>query len=315
MSERLVVTSGDKYIDIDAYAAIIGYAELLRRQGFDSVAVTTAPYNESIPPMVQKWPVELDRAYDSRPNDEFILLDVSDSEHFDTFVDVERVVEIIDHHPGHEVEWRDRLGDKAVIEYVGAVATQIHERWEEAGKTQGMPSVIAKLLGTAILDNTLDFTSAMTTERDKQAYRALKQLGEINDEWKSQYFAECQETIMSDLPRAIANDFKIIEVPWLKTEVCFGQLVVWNGQSVLAQRREVETELAAIRAHWFMNVVSVEERKSYFLCGDSATQQWLAELLEISPGAPGCLETDRAWLRKEVLKRHYVKLDHGPKNP
>lgn len=43
-----IVTSGNKYLDIDAYASIIAYAYLLRLKRIPAKAVSTSKLNESI---------------------------------------------------------------------------------------------------------------------------------------------------------------------------------------------------------------------------------------------------------------------------
>ena len=43
---------------------------------------------------------------------------MSDPAYFDKVVDVEKVDEVIDHHPGFEQHWQDRIGDK----FQGSVA-------------------------------------------------------------------------------------------------------------------------------------------------------------------------------------------------
>lgn len=48
-----IVTSGRKYLDIDAYASMIAYRELLRVLGEDVVAVSTALLNQSVPKMIR----------------------------------------------------------------------------------------------------------------------------------------------------------------------------------------------------------------------------------------------------------------------
>lgn len=50
-----VVTSGSAYVDIDAYAGCVTYAELLQVQGNEAEAISTAPLNESISKTVRNW--------------------------------------------------------------------------------------------------------------------------------------------------------------------------------------------------------------------------------------------------------------------
>lgn len=86
-----VVTSGSAYLDIDAFACCIAYAELLNHQGIDARAVSNAPLNVSISRTVLGWQSSLD---DYLPNtgDEYVLVDVSDYQHFDPLVELEQVV-------------------------------------------------------------------------------------------------------------------------------------------------------------------------------------------------------------------------------
>ena len=67
-----VVTSGSAYLDIDAYACCIAYAELLNLQGVDARAVSSAPLNASISKTVLGWQSSLDD-YLPRAGDEFVL--------------------------------------------------------------------------------------------------------------------------------------------------------------------------------------------------------------------------------------------------
>ncbi len=76
-----IVTSGSAYIDIDAYAGCVGYAELLRAQGQEAKAVSTAPWNESITKSIRSLQAPLEKDY--KPGvDSFVLIDVSDPEYF-----------------------------------------------------------------------------------------------------------------------------------------------------------------------------------------------------------------------------------------
>jgi len=78
-------------------------------------------FNNSIPTTVRSWSVSLDREYTPHQDDSFTLIDVSEPKYFEKFVDLERIDEIIDHHPGLEDYWQERIGDRAIIERIGAV--------------------------------------------------------------------------------------------------------------------------------------------------------------------------------------------------
>ena len=125
----VVITSGGKYIDIDAYAGCISYAVLLRSANIPAKAVTTAPLNESIPELIKKINFSFEN-YEPTDNDEFILLDVSDPNMFDSIVRMENIIRVIDHHTGYEDYWKEKVLnkkiDKAEIEFIGSVCTNIY---------------------------------------------------------------------------------------------------------------------------------------------------------------------------------------------
>ena len=80
-----IVTSGSNYIDIDAYAGIIAYANLLNLKGIPAKAVSTAKLNESITPSLLNLNTVLDE-YEKSDSDNFIILDVSNKDYFDIYI-------------------------------------------------------------------------------------------------------------------------------------------------------------------------------------------------------------------------------------
>lgn len=298
-----IVTSGSAYVDIDAYAGCIAYAELLQVQGIEAAAVSTAILNESISKTVRSWEAPLRTDYVTTDTDTFTLIDVSDPAYFDKVVAVERVDEVIDHHPGFEQYWQDRIGDKADIEFIGAACTLVYERWMAADLLSKMSVTSARLLICGILDNTLNFGAKVTTERDAKAHKALLAQAELSEDWTAQYFSECQEAILEDAVTAVDNDTKTLMFNTYERPICFGQLVVWDGRQVLAKHSEVlRKNLSEKKPDWFMNLISVGERKSYFVTDNAGVQAWLSSLLGVEFDGSVAI-ADRLWLRKEVIKR------------
>lgn len=56
----IIVTSGKRYIDIDGYASMIAYRELLKSLGKDAFATSAAEPNSSVPPLIQDLQYQLD---------------------------------------------------------------------------------------------------------------------------------------------------------------------------------------------------------------------------------------------------------------
>ena len=173
---NIIITSGRKYIDIDAYAACIAYAILLRANDINTKAVTTAPLNESIPDIIKEINLSFDD-YTTTNDDEYIVVDVSDANMFDSIVKMDKIISIIDHHTGYEEFWQEKEAKKetikAEIEFIGSVCTIIYEKFIEANQTKLLTRDLCKLLTAGILDNTLNLKANITTKRDIKAYNDL----------------------------------------------------------------------------------------------------------------------------------------------
>ena len=296
-----IITSGSSYADIDAYGGCVAYAELLQKQGIEAQAVTTAPLNESISKTIRSWQAPIETSYTPSDSDTYTLIDVSESEYFDKTVNHARIDEIIDHHPGQESYWHERLGDKSQIEFIGAACTLVYERWRDAGLLSEMNVTSARLLLSGILDNTLNFGATITTPRDVDAYNALLAQSELTDDWTAQYFTECQEAILEDVVGAIQNDTKKLTFRSFDRPVCFGQLVVWDANQVLSQHQmTIQKTLEDIKPDWFMNLISVGEQKSYFVTNNADVQTWLTKLLGVQFDG-NVAAAEHLWLRKEVI--------------
>ena len=293
----IVVTSGKKYIDIDAYASCIAYRELLKLQGKDAVAVTGAVVNESVAPSLRELAGFDD--YELKGDEDFVVFDVSNPEFLDEMVERGGIVELVDHHAGFEDCWGDvKL---AQIEKIGAVATVVFERYREAGMLSELRAELAKLLMAAILDNTLNFKAKITTERDKVAYAELMRIASEDESFAEKYFLECQAGVERDLATAIKNDAKIEKVSSTFPGV-IGQLLCWDGEEFLKRAKEIGEVLGEIGKSWIMNLISLKDGRSYILVSDDEAAREVVRLLG-GTYRGGVVILDGVWLRKEILKR------------
>lgn len=134
-----------EYADIDVYASIIAYTELLNQRGKAAKSYIPFAPNLSVPPEL-RLPEYENTDFNLQPNDKAIILDVSVPEAINRLIPDNQILEIIDHHPGYEDYWHERIGNKAIIEKIGAVATSIFEWWGECWNYNKMSPEIAKLL-------------------------------------------------------------------------------------------------------------------------------------------------------------------------
>ncbi|RBL68918.1 DHH family protein [Pseudomonas sp. MWU13-2625] len=295
-----IITSGASYLDIDAYACCIAYAELLNLQGSPARAVSSAKPNSSLSPTVLSWGAAFQR-YTPQANDEFVLVDVSDYHHFDPLVVLDQVVEVIDHHPGYEPYWAERLGSAADIRPIGAAATLVFQRWQAAGLLSRISEQSAALLATAILDNTLNLTGQMTSEADIEAYEALMQRANLPANWPEQYFLECQAAIEADLQTALAADLKRFK-PDSNLPQVFAQMTVWDADALLHKHRnQIGGWMVGQGDDWLLNVISTRDGKSCLLAEPLLSQQKLDRLLPLQWQA-GMAVVKPSMLRKELLK-------------
>jgi inorganic pyrophosphatase/exopolyphosphatase len=298
----LIVTAGYVYADIDAYGGCIAYAELKRLQGVEAQAVIVAPLNKSVTPTVRAWNSEVRASYTPNPDDQFVIIDVSDPDYFEKFVDRQRVIEVIDHHVTFERYWQARIGDAAKIEFIGAACTLVYEAWAASGKLDEMSQTSARVLATGILDNTLDFRATITTDRDRRAYEALVRSANLPDDWPTRYFHDCQTLIEADLSSAIHNDLKALDLLATGTPQTVGQLVVWDGKELVdTQLPVITTVLSTLSEQWVMNIVSISENKSYFLVQGQQLSRLMADICNLQ-FSDGLAVANRLWLRKEIVK-------------
>ncbi|HET9174148.1 MAG TPA: DHH family phosphoesterase [Candidatus Saccharimonadales bacterium] len=294
-----VVSAGAAYIDIDAYASCIAEAALLNACGEPAYAASSAPLNESIPASFRALDAHL-TPYTPRDTDSVIVVDISKESGFDPLVSQGTLVEVIDHHPGQEEYWRARPYVKADIEFIGAACTKIYERWVAAGMLDRMSPAVATLLAAGILDNTLNLQASVTTERDRQAYRRLMDIAQVPDDFAARYFRECQEAITTNVTSALLHDTKTMEeAPALPRTI--GQLTLWDGRMFAIQNQTVICQtMSALDADWAVNIISLFDGKSYFVSDSLIAQGKLHALLNVTfTGVVS--ETDRLWLRKELL--------------
>jgi inorganic pyrophosphatase len=264
------------------------------------VAASTGKINSSVPEMLRSLDVQILQNHTSQPDDEFVLVDISEPEYFDTFVSVPQVREIFDHHPGFEDFWQDILGEKSRIEHIGAACTLIFEEWEKAGILAQISHESALLLACGILDNTLNFGAQISTQRDQHAYDTLVKIANLPTNLPEIYFSDCQKMIERNIEATIKNDTK-------KFKVAIGQIAIWDANEILQNYRDqIAAVLLQFSPDWYANIICIKDGKSHFLCTNEKLKNYLTQLLDLK--FVGDIATaDRMWLRKEIFKTEITK--------
>jgi inorganic pyrophosphatase len=297
-----IITAGSTYLDIDAYACMLGMAELLRLKNIPVVAWSDAPCNYSVcKTLVEEGQVlrEMPSNFDGETA-KYIIVDVSDPEFLKSSVSLDQVVEVYDHHVGFEEYWTSRIGENARIEFIGAAATLIYREWKKAGMLDKMTSSTAKLLIAAILDNTLNLTSSVTTQEDIDTFCELCMRENIGKEWCAAYFSEVQTSIEADLKNALFGDVKNIrDNPVLPSYI--GQVAVWNVESVLDRLEEIREWFNGRYNEWMLNIIDIQNSCNYFVCDSTDHQKKIEKIFDVHFEA-GIAKTSVSYLRKEIIK-------------
>jgi len=307
-----IVVGGSAYADIDVLACVAAFKQLLQLRGSCAHGVIMGPWNQTIPPSVRRWPIDVENKflYDGEKCN-FVLVDFSDPSYVDDFVNLNEVIKVFDHHYGYDDYWKEKIGDKAKIEKVGACATLIWEEFKKTKNDHQISVVNANLLYTAIFANTLDFKSDVTCERDRLAASELIPYTNLPLNWHEQYYTEIEEEFLKNTLTNIKEDTKAITI--LDTQFNFGQIELVDARSFLKQSidRFAELELKVSedskKKSWVVNIVSIEEGCSYIYSNCSELLEWLKMItmpkdLEKKCNSGTILVTPRLWLRKELLK-------------
>lgn len=256
---KTIVTAGAKGADIDVFACATAYAELLNLEGHDTIPVVAGSFTSTVTPSILEWGAEYKTEYEPNGTEQFVLVDISDPDHFPAFVSHDRISEVYDHRHGHENYWQERLKENAHIEMVGSCGTLIWEQFKERGKEKDISITSAKLLLASIVSNNLAFRSPLTTERDRSAYADLGAMTGLDDDWITEYFLEQEKILLDDFERYVRADTKVFKIA--EGDFAIGQIEMWDATNLLNIK---QTELDALMAEfeptpWIVNILNISK--------------------------------------------------------
>ena len=290
---------------------MVALAELMQLQGEKAIAYSKAPINYSVcQSLVEEGQILHTLPAGVKEDDvEYVLVDISDPEFLKDTVPLDRVVAVYDHHVGFEEYWQARIGEAAQIEFIGAAATMIFREWKKEGLQAKMLRATARLLIAAILDNTLNLTSANTTQEDIDAFEELCRIANAEAEFCSSYFSEVQACVEQDLKNALFGDLKEIHgshvLPARMAQIC-----VWNAKSTLARLPEIVEWFSAREQSWMVNIIDIQENCSYFVCNDEQCQKEIEKIFDVRFEA-GLARCSNSYLRKEIIRKIRIEVEHG----
>lgn len=306
----VIISAGKEFIDIDAFACAIAYHELLSKEGVESRVVFVGNLNHSITKLVKhqvtsKDLTPFDTSYQLTPNDRIVYVDLSDPDHFAFGKGtIDQIVELYDHHYGFEKYWHNKLGDQSHIEHLGAAGTLIWEEFQKRAFADSISAESANLLSLAILQNTLNFTSTETNDRDRNAFTELGKYRTMKKGWETEYFSQCANEMKEHFGATLQNDTKIIERYFDEHPFVFSQLEITEDPKVfLAKHSEeiVSYWSEFDRAHCLINIADMSSKTSLLFSDDNV---WLAKT--ISPLFSSILGRGDTWILIPIHQRKQI---------
>lgn len=301
--DTIIITSGEKYIDIDAFSCAFAYRELLLAEGNLVETVLPGSANHSVTDFCRSLAGDFFVTKATLLPKKIVVVDISEPDFFPAFATPDKVGEVYDHHFGFEKFWEEKIGNRAKIEPVGACATLIWEEFQKRNHGE-ISRESAMLLALAIVSNTLNFRASITKNRDCTAFKELNTRFPLPPDTIKNLFLDQEKTLYQNIPEAIKGDTKTLFVPNFEKTFVIGQIELWESESFLHSHIDVihKTMTSFQNPHWILSSPSISEGKTFFVTEDPFLQKIFSEEMhavfnENFGVAP------RLWLRKEILQK------------
>lgn len=268
--------------DLDGVASAIAYGEFLQKTGKNAVVrIIGEPHDEAKYVLNRfgfAYPQTISNADDF---DEVILVDTSNPNGLEGKIAPEKVIEIIDHRKVHDAG--EFPNAKVQIELIGAAATLIAEKFMRNNIAISKES--ATLVYGAIISNTLNFKSGVTTDRDREAAAWLNKVAGLPEDFWRDLFTAKSDLSGGKLAERIESDFAWFVMGGKKVGVA--QIEMIGAKELLDERSgEVVQILDRIKKdmnldHIFQNTIELENAKNFFVAQDLDTQKLLEKVLSV----------------------------------
>ena len=213
---------------------------------------------------------------------EVVLVDASDTNGLEGDIDVNKVIEIIDHRKINDANLFPNA--KVQIEMVGAAATLVAEKFFE--NKIAISKMSATLLYGAIISNTLNFQATVTTDRDIKMASWLKEVAELGDNFWLELFQAKSDLSGNKLQKRMEGEFANFEIGNKKFAIVQVEIVGVN--SLLENRLpEILQQLDNLKIKnnldfIFQTTIDLENKINIFIANDRQAQNILSAIFEIN---------------------------------
>lgn len=301
-----ILTSWKTYIDIDWFACLYAYNELLDLLWIENEVVFTWTINASVTEKYSSLKF-YKKNFSQKTNSTFVIMDLSNPANFEEFVEVDKIDNIFDHHPWFEEFWQEKIWDKAVIKPIWAAATLIYEEFKKYNLLDKISKLSAELLAVAILSNTLNFQSYIAKDIDINAYNELKKYFDFYNWFENDYFLEVQEYTENNLEFSLVNDSKIVEIG--DKIIFISQCELWDTNKIYNDCiSEIKDFLDKQKEEIvFLNLINISNNFNLIIFKDFYSLNYFKKYFpEFTYDDEKLLcKTQNVLLRKEILARFY----------
>lgn len=287
--------------DLDGVAASYAYAEFLQKTGKDANYYLEGTPKKEVSIVCDLFHISLSSCEKDDSNS-IVIVDTNTIRDIPKFINIEHIVEIIDHHILSE-DINKLSKAKVQIEMLGAVATLIAEKFYQNDIEISRNSAV--LLYYAIISNSINLHSRNTSEKDKKMANWLKeQCKEIKEEYIKVIFEEKSKINEKDLRKEMEAEY-MLEIASKK--IIIAQLEIVDAMSFLKDNKnEIEKILADISKenqldYIFLNCIDILNGYCIIYTPFSVTEKYLNNFFE-GNFEDGQLIVEPLFMRKEIIK-------------
>ena len=308
VNSKLIVTSY-KNPDLDGVACIFAYAEFLCKQGKNTIPVIAGKPHIEAKFVLDKFNIVnfTDIENIKECIKEVILVDTSDLRTLSGYIRPNQVIEIIDHRLTDELT--EFPNATINIELVGSAATLIAEKFYESNTPISTES--AWLLYSAIISNTINFQSKVTTSRDKNMASWLKDKIQVLSNYINKMFM-AKSNFSYLLKETIFDECAIFNIN--NQKIGISQLEILNASLFVKENlSKIKAILSSIKTSQsldiiFLSLIDVEHAFNILIVLDQTSQNLIEKILKLK-FKNSISKTENIIMRKEIIPliREYLQ--------
>ncbi|MFC1616590.1 manganese-dependent inorganic pyrophosphatase [Candidatus Margulisiibacteriota bacterium] len=222
---KTIYVVGHKNPDADSVCSAIGYVQLRKYKGYDNyIPLIAGPVNKETAFILRKFNYPVPEIADDLKGKRVILVDHNNHSQSPKGVERKNIIKIIDHHKLCPTSLPVYIKAKPV----GSTATILANKML---KRRIKNRNLAGLLISAIISDTVGFTSATTTEKDKEIAQKLAKKSNINLDKLTKEILKAKTDIKGLSPeRLLTKDGKEIKIG--NKKIYIGQIEVADDDQI-----------------------------------------------------------------------------------